>query len=84
MVIVFTIDQISKIFCAATLCYLAAETGSRYSDRLQTGRPKGRSSSAGGTSFSPLQIIQTGSGVYPACYPMGTKVSVPGDKAAGA
>jgi hypothetical protein len=31
-----------------------------------------------------LRVVQTGSGVHPASYRMGTGGSVPGDKAAGA
>jgi hypothetical protein len=32
----------------------------------------------------PLHFVQTGSGVHPTYYPMGTGVSFPGDKAVGA
>jgi hypothetical protein len=35
-------------------------------------------------TFSPLQIVQTGSEVHPTSYPMGTGGSFPGGKAAGA
>jgi hypothetical protein len=37
-----------------------------------------------GSKFSLLHIIQTGSGVHPASYSMGTGVSFPGGKAPGA
>jgi hypothetical protein len=36
------------------------------------------------TEFSLLQIVQTGSGAYPASYPIGTRCHFPGGKAAGA
>jgi hypothetical protein len=37
-----------------------------------------------GQEFSFLHIVQTGSGVHPASYPMGTGGSFPRGKAAGA
>jgi hypothetical protein len=37
-----------------------------------------------GQEFSPLHVVQTGSGVHPTSCPMGTRCSFPGDKAAGA
>jgi hypothetical protein len=37
-----------------------------------------------GQEFSLLHVVQTGSGVHPASYPMGTGGSLPGGKAAGA
>jgi hypothetical protein len=37
-----------------------------------------------GQEFSHLQVIQTGSGVHPTSYPMGTGGSFPGGKVAGA
>jgi hypothetical protein len=37
-----------------------------------------------GQEFSLLHVVQTGSGVHPTSYPMGTGGSFPGDKAAGA
>jgi hypothetical protein len=37
-----------------------------------------------GQEFSLLHVIQTGSGVYPTTYPMGTGGSFPGGKAASA
>jgi hypothetical protein len=37
-----------------------------------------------GQEFSLLPVVQTGSGVHPASYPMGTGDSFPGYKAAGA
>jgi hypothetical protein len=55
---------------------------SRYSDWLGAGRPRGRSlSPGGGKNF--LQVVQTGSGVHPSSYPMGTGGYFPGVKAAG-
>jgi hypothetical protein len=36
-----------------------------------------------GKKFSLLHIVQTGSGVHPTSYPMGTRGSFTGDKAAG-
>jgi hypothetical protein len=39
---------------------------------------------AGGGNFSLHHRVQTCSGVHPASYPMGTKGSFPGGKAAGA
>jgi hypothetical protein len=35
-------------------------------------------------NFSPRHHIQIGSGAHPTSYPMGTRGSSPGDKAAGA
>jgi hypothetical protein len=37
-----------------------------------------------GVRFSPLHVVQTGSGAHPASYPMGTGGSFPRGKAAGA
>jgi hypothetical protein len=37
-----------------------------------------------GQTFYLLQVVQTGSGVYPVPYPMGTAGAFPGGKAAGA
>jgi hypothetical protein len=34
---------------------------------------------AGAAIFSPCYLIQTGSGVHPVSYPMGTRGSFPGD-----
>jgi hypothetical protein len=39
---------------------------------------------AGAGNFSLHHRVQNGSGAHPASYPMGTKGSFPGDKAAGA
>jgi hypothetical protein len=36
-----------------------------------------------GQEFSPLHIIQTGSGAHPACYPMCTRGGGGGDFAGG-
>jgi hypothetical protein len=36
-----------------------------------------------GSRFSLLRVVQTGSGVHPTFYPMGTGGSFPGGKAAG-
>jgi hypothetical protein len=37
-----------------------------------------------GSKFSLLHVVQTGTGAYPASYPMGTGGSFPRSKAAGA
>jgi hypothetical protein len=37
-----------------------------------------------GQEFSLLYVVQTGSGVHPTSYPMGTGGFLPGGKAAGA
>jgi hypothetical protein len=37
-----------------------------------------------GQEYSLLQVVQTGSGADPASYPIGTRGSYPGGKAAGA
>jgi hypothetical protein len=42
-----------------------------YSDWLRAGRPRGRSSSLGRVK-NFLHVVQTGSGVHPTSYPMGT------------
>jgi hypothetical protein len=39
---------------------------------------------AGTGNFSLHHRVQNGSGAHPASYPMGTRVSFPGDKATGA
>jgi hypothetical protein len=39
---------------------------------------------AGAGNFSLYHRVQTGSGAHPASYPMGTRGSFPGGKAAGA
>jgi hypothetical protein len=39
---------------------------------------------AGVGNFSLHRRVQTGSGAHPASYPMGTRISFPGGKAAGA
>jgi hypothetical protein len=39
---------------------------------------------SGGWGFSLRQRVQNGSGAHPASYPMGTRDSFPGSKAAGA
>jgi hypothetical protein len=67
--------------------YYDTEPGwySRYSDLLRAGRPRGRSSSPdGGQKFSLLHVVQTGFGVHPTSYPMGTGGSFPVGKAAEA
>jgi hypothetical protein len=55
---------------------------SRYSDWLRAGRLRGWSSSPGRVSF--LHVVQTGSGVHPTTYPIGTGGYFPGGKATGA
>jgi hypothetical protein len=53
-------------------------------DWLRAGQPRGRSLSPGrGQEFSLLHVVQTGFGVHPTSYPMGTGGSFPGGKAAG-
>jgi hypothetical protein len=37
-----------------------------------------------GQEFSLLHVVQAGSGAHPTSYPMGTRGSFPGGKAAGA
>jgi hypothetical protein len=49
----------------------------RYRDWLRPGRPRGQ-------EFSLLHFVQTGSGIHPASYPVGTGGPFPGGKAAGA
>jgi hypothetical protein len=44
---------------------------SRYSDWLRDGQPKGLSSSPGRVK-NFFHVVQTGSGVHPTAYPMGT------------
>jgi hypothetical protein len=56
--------------------------GSRYSDWLRAGRPRGRSSSPGRIK-NFLQVFQTGSGVHPTSYQMGTGALSPGVKRPG-
>jgi hypothetical protein len=55
----------------------------RYSALLRAGRPRDRSLSPGSVK-NFLRSVQTGSGTYPASYPMGTGGPLPGGKAAGA
>jgi hypothetical protein len=58
---------------------------SRYSNWLQAGWLRGRSSSPSrGRIFPPLHVVQTSSGAHPAPYPMGTGGSFPRGKTAGA
>jgi hypothetical protein len=69
--------------CAILYYIRRAGVAQAHSDCLLHGRPRGRSSSHGrGKNF--LHIVQTGSGVHPASYPMGTGGSLPGGKAAEA
>jgi hypothetical protein len=57
---------------------------SRYSDWLRAGRPGGAGVRVPvGKKISLLQLIQTGSGVHPAFYKMGTGGSFPGVKRQG-
>jgi hypothetical protein len=44
----------------------------------------GQNIPAGGGNFSLNHRVQNGSGAHPASYPMGTRGSLPGGKAAGA
>jgi hypothetical protein len=48
---------------------------------LTTGWTIGVRSPAGAENFSSSPCVQTGSGVHPASYPMGTGGPFPGDKA---
>jgi hypothetical protein len=56
---------------------------SRYSDWLQAGRPKGRSSSPGGYEISFIHVAQTGSGAPQPSYLMGIGGSSPRAKRSG-
>ena len=58
--------------------------GVAYSALLRDERPKNRSSIPGRCERSLLQSIQTGSGVHPASYYVGTDFFFSGGKAAGA
>jgi hypothetical protein len=66
--------------------YLCWVSGARivqwYSTRLQVGWSGGRVP-AGAGNFSLHHRVQTGSGGHPASYPLGTRGSFPGGKAAG-
>jgi hypothetical protein len=56
---------------------------SRYSDCLRAGRSDDRGSiPVVPGNFSLQHCVQTGSGVHPISYPMGTRGSFSGDKAA--
>jgi hypothetical protein len=57
--------------------FFLTETCSRYSDWLRAGQPRGLSSSPCKVK-NFLHVLQTGSGVHPTSYPLGT-----GGKAAG-
>jgi hypothetical protein len=73
-----------KEMTAYILFGLVAVGIGRYSDWLQAGRPRGRSSeSRKGRDFFPLHVVQTGSGAHPPSYPMGTGGFFPECKAAG-
>jgi hypothetical protein len=61
-----------SIYRAMRLGYGLDDRGSRF--RFLTGAE----------NFSLHHRVQTGAGVHPASYPMGTGGSFPGDKAAGA
>jgi hypothetical protein len=54
-----------------------------YSDWLRAGRPRGRSSRPGGWKIFTSPIVQTGSGVHPTSYTMGTRGSFPRVKRPG-
>jgi hypothetical protein len=56
---------------------------SRYNHWLRAGRLRGRNSSPGWVK-NFIHVVQTGSGILPVSYPMGTGSSLPGGKAAGA
>jgi hypothetical protein len=55
-----------------------------FESRWATGWMIGVRIPVGAGNFSPLYRVHTGSGVYPASYPIGTGGSFPGVKAAGA
>jgi hypothetical protein len=58
---------------------------SQYSDWLRAEWPGDRSSSAGRkTRFFATPLVETGSRVHPASYPIGSAGSFTGDKVAGA
>jgi hypothetical protein len=56
----------------------SSDLGSRDSDWLRTGRPRGRSSRPDRVK-NYLHVVQTDSGVHPASYPTGTGDSSPGE-----
>jgi hypothetical protein len=59
-------------------------SGSRCSDWIWAERPRGRSlSPGGGQEFLLLHVVQTGPGVHPTSYPMGTGGSFLGVKRPG-
>jgi hypothetical protein len=57
------------------MCYIDRQKN-KYSEEMEF-------KSLQSKEFSLLNIIQTGSGVHPTSYPMGTLVSLPRDKVAG-
>jgi hypothetical protein len=72
------------ILCYVYLCMMNAPgQPSWYSDEVLDGRP-GFDSREEARDFRPLHSVQTGFGTHTASYPMGTGVSFPGSKAAGA
>jgi hypothetical protein len=60
-----------------------SQESSQHSDWLQTGWPRGRSSSPIRGNFSLLRVVWTGSGAHPA-YPIGTGGSSSSSQAARA
>jgi hypothetical protein len=81
--------KIHKMFHWVQIHFLKApvlnpESGflSLYSDGLRAGEPV--FDSRQGPDFSLLHIVQTGSGAHAASYPVGTRVSFPRGKPAGA
>jgi hypothetical protein len=74
-----TAVSLNLFYC---LLYSHWELGSRsrYSDWLRAGRPRGRSLSPCRVKYF-LHVVQSGSGVHPTSYPMGTGGSFLGGKA---
>jgi hypothetical protein len=66
------------------IVYIMSQKSSNRSQRWATSWMIGGSSSDRGWEFFLHHRVQTGSGAHPASYPMGTRGSFPGGKAAGA
>jgi molybdopterin biosynthesis enzyme len=71
------------ILLPITVIIMGARLRSQYSDWLQAGRLRGRSSSPSRVK-NFLHVAQTRSGAHPTSYPMDTGGSFSGGKAAGA
>jgi hypothetical protein len=70
--------SVRKLPCDKSVYFEISFYG-RYSDWLRAGRPRGRSSSPDKVK-NFLHVVQTGSGVHPTSYPMGTGGSSPAIK----